>query len=61
MPENMVSMILPALFIVVWALVIVRIIIKTIKNKYASVKTVRMPLSCPPGAIPDQFAPKPFL
>ena len=34
-------MILPALFMVVWALVIVRIIIKTIKNKYAPVKTVQ--------------------
>lgn len=41
MLENIVSMILPALFIVVWALVIVRTIIKTIKNKYASVKTVQ--------------------
>ena len=41
MPENIVSIILPALFIVVWALVLVRIIIKTIKNKYASVKTVQ--------------------
>ena len=41
MPENIVSIILPALFIVAWVLVIVRIIIKTIKNKYASVKTVK--------------------
>ena len=41
MPENTASIILPALFIVIWALVIVRIIIKTIKNKYASVKTVQ--------------------
>ena len=41
MLENIVSIILPALFIVVWALVLVRIIIKTIKNKFASVKTVQ--------------------
>jgi len=41
MPEKIISMILPALFIVAGALVLVRIIIKTIKNKYASVKTVQ--------------------
>ena len=41
MLENIVRLILPALFIVVWALVIVRIIIKTFKNKYASVTTVQ--------------------
>ena len=41
MSKNIVSMILPALFTVVGALVIVRIIIKAIKNKFASVKTVQ--------------------
>ena len=41
MPESIASLILPALFIVVWVLVIIRIIIKTIKNKYAPIQTVR--------------------
>ena len=41
MPENIVSLILPALFAAVWLLVIVRVITKAIKNKYAPVKTVK--------------------
>ena len=41
MPENIAGLLLPALLISVWLLVIVRVIVRAIKNRYAPVKTVK--------------------
>ena len=40
MPENIASMALPVLLTAIWVFVIIRIIIKAIRNKHAPVKTV---------------------